>query len=112
TKPLADRSDNIMKNLDESTEKLNKALGDVREVMRTFSQGQGTLQRFLDDPSLYNHLDEAACMVTRILRRLDRIMQDFEVFSDKLARHPEALGLGGVIRPGSGIKEPSQGPRH
>ena len=38
--------------------------------------------------------------------RLDRILKDFETFADKLAHHPEAIGLGGVVRPGSGLKDP------
>jgi ABC-type transporter Mla subunit MlaD len=105
TKPLAERSDRITRNLDEGTEKLNLLLGDVRGLFRGFGQGDGTLQRLLSDPSLYNHLNEAACMVTRMLPRLDRALGDLEIFADKLARHPEALGLGGVVRPGTGLKE-------
>ena len=27
-------------------------------------------------------------------------------FAELLARHPEALGIGGVVRPGTGLKEP------
>ena len=53
---------------------------------------------------VYNHLDEAACLMTRLLPRVDRALQDLEVFADKIARHPEALGLGGVVRPGVGLK--------
>jgi phospholipid/cholesterol/gamma-HCH transport system substrate-binding protein len=44
-------------------------------------------------------------MVTKILPRLDRILRDMEVFSDKLARHPELLGLRGAIVPSIGLKE-------
>jgi phospholipid/cholesterol/gamma-HCH transport system substrate-binding protein len=44
-------------------------------------------------------------MITRIIPRLDRILRDMEIFADKVARHPESLGLGGVIRPGSGLKD-------
>ena len=35
---------------------------------------------------------------------------DFETFADKLARHPEALGIGGVVRPGTGLKDPPTPP--
>ena len=38
------------------------------------------------------------------------ILADFETFADKLARHPEALGLGGVVRPGDGLKDPPTPP--
>jgi phospholipid/cholesterol/gamma-HCH transport system substrate-binding protein len=97
TKPMADRSDKIMKNLDESTDKLN-------ELLRAVGRSNGTLAKLLNDPDLYNNLNDVACMAARMMPRLDRMLRDFEVFADKVARHPESLGVGGVVRPGSGIK--------
>ena len=44
-------------------------------------------------------------MTTRIMPRLDRILRDFEVFADKIARHPESIGVGGAVRPSAGLKE-------
>jgi hypothetical protein len=35
---------------------------------------------------------------------MQRILKDFETFADKLARHPELIGAGGVVRPSSGLK--------
>jgi phospholipid/cholesterol/gamma-HCH transport system substrate-binding protein len=104
TKPMAERSDSVMRNLDESSAKLDKVLGEFRELLRMISQEDSTVNRLITDPSLYQNLDEAACMVTKILPRLDRILKDLEIFADKLARHPESIGIGGVVRPGSGIK--------
>jgi len=46
----------------------------------------------------------------RILPRVDRILRDIEVFADKIARHPESLGVGGAIRPNSGLKDPPNVP--
>jgi phospholipid/cholesterol/gamma-HCH transport system substrate-binding protein len=37
--------------------------------------------------------------------RVERALKDLEVFADKLARHPESIGLGGALRPSSGLKE-------
>jgi phospholipid/cholesterol/gamma-HCH transport system substrate-binding protein len=110
TKPLAERSGSVIKNLDESTNKLNLLLDDFRGLFRGFGQGDGTLQRFLNDPSLYNNLNEAACLVVKIMPRADRILHDVEVFADKIARHPESLGVGGAIRPSSGLKEAPTAP--
>jgi phospholipid/cholesterol/gamma-HCH transport system substrate-binding protein len=104
TKPFADRSDRIMKNLDESTEKLNKTMTELRDLMRLASQEDGTLRRLIVDPSLYNHLDQAAFLVVKLMPQVAQILCDFGLFADKIARHPEALGLGGVVRPDSGIK--------
>jgi phospholipid/cholesterol/gamma-HCH transport system substrate-binding protein len=105
TKPFYDRSPVILKNLDESTATLNKVLNDFRDLTRDIARSEGTLQKLVSDPSLYNHLNDSAAMVTKILPRLDRILCDVEIFADKLARHPELIGIGGVVRPGSGLKE-------
>jgi phospholipid/cholesterol/gamma-HCH transport system substrate-binding protein len=105
TKPLAERSDSVMRNLDESVIKLNKTLTDVEELFRTGGQSDGTLRRILTDPSLYHNLNETICMFARLMPRLDRILRDAEVFADKIARHPESLGIGGVVNPSSGLKE-------
>jgi phospholipid/cholesterol/gamma-HCH transport system substrate-binding protein len=116
TKPMADRSASVMKNLDESTDKLNRTVSELREVLRAVGQGDGTFRRLISDPALYNNLNDAACMLVRIMPRLDRILHDVEVFADKIARHPESLGIGGVVKPSAGLKEaPSNGtqwPRH
>jgi phospholipid/cholesterol/gamma-HCH transport system substrate-binding protein len=107
---MADRSATVMKNLDEGTDKLNRTMTDLRELLRAVGQGDGTFRRLIADPSLYNNLNDAACMLVRIMPRLDRILHDVEVFADKIARHPESLGIGGAVKPSSGLKEaPSSG---
>jgi phospholipid/cholesterol/gamma-HCH transport system substrate-binding protein len=105
TKPFSERTPIIMKNLDDSTTSLNKMLIDFRDLTRDIARSEGTLQKLITDPSLYNNLNDSAIMVTKILPRLDRILSDVEIFADKIARHPESLGIGGVFRPGSGLKE-------
>jgi phospholipid/cholesterol/gamma-HCH transport system substrate-binding protein len=93
-----------MRNIDEGSAKLDKLISELREVLRLANQEDSTVRRLLTDPQLYQNLNDAACMVTKILPRLDRILADIEIFADKLARHPESIGIGGVVRPGSGIK--------
>jgi hypothetical protein len=39
------------------------------------------------------------------LARAERIAGDLEVFADKVARRPELIGVGGVVRPSSGLKD-------
>lgn len=110
-KPLGEKGPSILKNLDEGTADLSKTLRDIRELIRFVSREDGTLQRLVSDPSLYNNLNDSAIMATKILPRLDRALQDFEIFSDKLARHPELIGFGGIVNPSSGLKtSPTQPP--
>jgi ABC-type transporter Mla subunit MlaD len=110
SKPIGERAERIARNIDEGVEKLNQTLGDVRALMRAIDRADGTLKKFLTDPSLYNNVDAVSVMILKMIPRLDRIVKDFETFADKLARHPESIGLGGVVRPGSGLKNPPTPP--
>jgi ABC-type transporter Mla subunit MlaD len=110
SRPLAERGPTIIRNTDEALDKLNRSLGDFSSLFKVLDQSDGTFRRFLTDPSVYNRLDDVLCMVQKMMPRLDRVLKDFETFADKLARHPEALGLGGVVRPGSGLKDPPTPP--
>jgi phospholipid/cholesterol/gamma-HCH transport system substrate-binding protein len=105
-KPLGERGPTMLKDMGEAADNLNRTLRDLRELMQVVARSEGTMQKFLNDPSLYNNLNDSAVMMTRILPRVDRVLRDAEIFADKLARHPELLGIGGVIRPSSGLKEP------
>ena len=102
---MADRSAAIMHNLDESTDRLNKLTQEAREVLRAFQGNNGTLSALLNDPTLYNNLNDVACMMKHIMPRLDRAMKDVELFADKIARHPESLGVGGALQRGNGLKQ-------
>jgi phospholipid/cholesterol/gamma-HCH transport system substrate-binding protein len=106
SKPFADRGPAIMKNIEESTVKLNGVLGDMQELFKTFDTNDGSLAKLVKDPALYNHLDEAVLQIGKIVPRIDRVLKDVEVFSDKIARHPELLGVSGAIKPSAGIKDP------
>ncbi len=60
TQSFGDRSPAILKNVDESTDKLNKTLGDIRDLVQAVARGDGTIQRLLSDPSLYNNINDTA----------------------------------------------------
>ncbi len=78
--------------------------------MQAVGQSNGTLNKLLTDPSLYNHLDDAACQAAKAAPQLNLILKDLETFADKLARHPELIGVGGAIRPSMGLKDPPSPP--
>lgn len=108
--PIADRSEKIVRNLDTTIEQVARLVGNLATAFPANGQGDGSIQRLLSDPSLFNNLNDASLMLTRILPRVDRILRDFEVFADKIARHPESLGVGGAVRPSAGLKDPPGAP--
>src|SRR5262245_2472190 len=91
TKPGGDGG--ILKNLEEASINLNRTMADVRELVRLVAQSDGSLKRFISDPSLYNQLDDAAGAVSRILPRLDRIRRTWRgsPTSGRDIRSPSAL---------------------
>ena len=40
-----------------------------------------------------------------LMRNLEPVLRDLREFSDKVARNPEVLGLGGAVRPSTGLKD-------
>lgn len=104
TKPLAARSENMVKAVADSAEELSKLLAEIRLVFGTFAKENGTIQKLITDPTVYRNLDDAAASLARILARSEMITRDLEVFADKVARRPELIGVGGAIHPSSGLK--------
>jgi phospholipid/cholesterol/gamma-HCH transport system substrate-binding protein len=102
---FAPRSEQLSKDVAEAASQLNLVLTDVRGLVGAFARENGTAQRLLTDPTLFNNLDAAAASLSRVLARAERITSDLEVFADKVARRPELIGVGGVVRPSSGLKE-------
>lgn len=107
TSNLKERTDKVLANVDSGAEELNKILIDVRAIIREAARSDGTLSRILGDPSLYQNLDAVANGAAKLLPRIEKILEDVEVFADKIARHPERLGVGGAVRPDTGLKEGS-----
>lgn len=114
TQPIAANAGDILKNLNAASLQLATTLVEIREVAKQFSRAEGSLGQLLNDPALYQNLNEAAASLTRTLIRAERVAKDLEVFADKVARRPETIGIGGALRPSSGLKgspnAPSNGP--
>ena len=105
TRPLAVKSESLVASVTESADQLAKALAEVRLLLHTFGRGNGTIQKLLDDPKVYQNLDDAAGALARVMGRAEKISRDLEVFADKIARRPELIGVGGAFRPSSGLKD-------
>lgn len=105
TEPLAKHTTSIVVRLDQSLANLEIMTGELRDVAQIAAKSDGSLKRFLSDPNLYDDLERSASALAILLRNLDPVVRDMKVFADKVARRPEVLGVGGALRPSSGLKD-------
>ena len=109
TDPLAAQSQSLVGHLDKSLVELESLLTEMNSVAKAVNSGDGTLRKFAEDPELYNNLNRSASSLSLLLGNLTPIMADVRVFSDKVSRHPELLGISGALSGSSGIKNPGDG---
>ncbi|GIX03995.1 MAG: hypothetical protein KatS3mg113_1001 [Planctomycetaceae bacterium] len=105
TEPLGQKGQQIVLRLDESLSNLEGLLEEFHRFAILVNQSDGTLSRFARDPALYEHLDQTALSLGQLVKNLEPVMRDLREFSDKIARNPELLGVGGAVRPSSGLKD-------
>jgi phospholipid/cholesterol/gamma-HCH transport system substrate-binding protein len=117
TRPAAENADQVVKdvadtarNLSAASAQLSRTLEAVQDTLKVVNRSDGTLSKVLTDPSLYNNLNDATVGLARLLARAEKIARDLEVFADKIARRPETLGVGGVVKPSTGLKEAPDAP--
>lgn len=104
TGPLAKRSASIMTKLDKSVGSLEMLLSELTTFSRMLSSKEGSLNQFVTDPQLYRNMNESAAALQIVLKNLDPVVRDMRIFTDKVARHPELIGVGGAFRGSSGLK--------
>ena len=105
TEPLAKHTTSIVERLDGSLANLEALSGELRTFSEMANNSDGTLKKLMTNPKLYHDLERSAASMSALLQNLDPIIRDMRVFSDKVARHPEIIGVGGVLRPSTGQKE-------
>lgn len=108
TEPLGRNGEKLVGDAVRTLDNLNLLLIDLRSVAARFNSGQGTVAKLMDDPQLYYTFINTLENVETLTRKLEPIVDDARVFTDKVARQPSSLiDLRGAIsgRPlGAGIK--------
>ncbi len=104
TGPLAQRSHSIVLKLDSSVGKLDSLMGELNQMAKMINAEDGSLKKFVADPELYNHLNRTAASMSVIMRNLEPAIRDVRIFADKVARHPELIGVRGAFKDSSGLK--------
>ena len=103
------------RNLTYTSGQLGLLVKDVRDLLKGYASSEGTVQKLLTDPSLYNQANNLIFTLGRVMPKLELILDDIKDFSDKIARHPNQLifdNKGGGLK-GSPFAPttPSIGPR-
>jgi len=104
TKPLGERGPVVIERLDQGAEKLGMLLDEMHTFSKALNSREGSLGRFVGDPELYERLNQTAANMEDLTRQLRPVVWNARVFSDKIARHPELLGVRGVLERSPGTK--------
>jgi phospholipid/cholesterol/gamma-HCH transport system substrate-binding protein len=104
TQPLSDSGPEMVNHANHSIRELDELLGQFTQFGRGLNSSQGTLGQLINNQELYQQLTEAACNINELTHRLQPILNDVRDFTDKIARHPEVLGVRGAIDRSPGIK--------
>jgi len=104
TRPLGERGEGMVAQINQTIGRLDETLQQASMFTRALNESQGTLGKLVRDPQVYNDLAQAAANVNRMTRELRPIVDDVRVFTDKIARHPEQLGVKGALDRRPGLK--------
>jgi phospholipid/cholesterol/gamma-HCH transport system substrate-binding protein len=104
TRPLGDRGAEMVAQIDRTIGRLDETLQQAAQFTKALNESQGTLGKLVRDPQVYNDLAQAAATVNALTRDLRPIVDDVRVFTDKIARHPEQLGVRGALDRRPGLK--------
>jgi phospholipid/cholesterol/gamma-HCH transport system substrate-binding protein len=103
TEPLGKRGPTIVANMDESIARINSTLAQVERFGNQLNNNNGTVGKLLNDPALYQQINEAAANINEVSQRLRPIVEDVRVLSDRVSRNP-GIVLRDALQPGAGTK--------
>ncbi len=114
TVPIKENSGELVEGVISSMTKLDSALLDLKRFAERINSSNGTVARLVDDPELYYGINDtlssirtASRNIESITQRLQPIVGDVRVITDKIARDPGVIGVRGALSGrtlGSGIK--------
>ncbi len=110
TEVLGNQGSATLRRLDGNVDKLDGIMSEVLAFSKNLNNSKGTIGQLVNNPELYDSVTRAVKTVEDLTQQLRPIISDARIFSDKIARHPEVLGVRGAIKPENGTKSlPSVG---
>jgi len=104
TRPLGERGGEMVAQVNATIGRLDGVLQQAAMFTAALNQSEGTLGKLVRDPQVYNELAQAVSNVNSLTKELRPIVDDVRVFTDKIARHPEQLGVRGALDRRPGLK--------
>lgn len=107
TAPLADRGEEMTVQVLQTLQSVDNAMAQLGSFGQTLNSSNGTLKRILEDDEMYYQIRRTIENIEKATAKVEPILNDARVFSDKIARDPRQLGVRGAISKtpdGAGIK--------
>ena len=104
TRPLGQHGEALVNRIDGTLQNLDTLVSEFTKFSRSLNNPEGSLGKLVNDPELYQHVSQTVARLDEITRELRPIVSDARVFTDKIARHPESLGVRGALERKPGIK--------
>ena len=114
TEPVKESSDVIVERAVRLMGNLDALAIDLKQFSTRLNRSSGTIAQLIDNPQLYHQTTEtigsiraASANVQAITARLQPIVDDVRIFTDKIARDPGQIGVRGALSGrtlGTGLK--------
>ena len=97
TEALGEQGPEFLENLNTSLQQVDTLIAEVNAFAQGIGQSKGTIGKLLQDPELYNNLNETIRNIRDFSTRLEPLMNDIRYAVDGIARDPGQLGLRGAL---------------
>jgi len=104
SKPLGEQGGEVVAKLNTSVEKLDQVMDQLLAFGQALNTPQGTLGQVIHNRELYDNVNRISLKVECLVDQMQPIVRDARILSDRLARHPETIGVRGALERSPGTK--------
>ncbi len=98
TEPLGENGEKFVADTMRTLNNIDGLVSDLRMVSSRLNNSQGTINRLLNDDEMYYTLKSTLENVEQLSRRLQPVVEDVRIFTDKISRDPRQLGVAGALQ--------------
>ncbi len=103
TEPLGRDAEKMIGRVDSSLARLDQLASELVQFSQAINSSEGTIGQLIHNPELYQNLNRTIRNVEHLTRKLEPIIDDARIFSDRVARNPGVI-VRDAVRPGPGLK--------